>query len=110
MKSEYRVEVHPQYKYKRIQPTPTDEEIEQYYRDEFYSSEYKNFNDLELEVQLADRSFFESNWQEIMDNLGRLVDGDVAGRSILDIGVWLGARAQILRWLGPRCLRVGPFA
>lgn len=100
MKSEYRVEVHPQYKYKRIQPTPTDEEIEQYYRDEFYSSEYKNFNDSELEVQLADRSFFESNWQEIMDNLERLVDGDVAGRSILDIGCGWGLALKYYAGLG----------
>ena len=108
MASQYRVEVHPQYKYKRIQPTPTDEEIERYYQEEFYSTEYKKFNDPELEVQLADREFFESNWQSIIGNLEHLTGASAAGKKILDIGCGWGLALQYYAGLGLEVFGLDP--
>ena len=44
-KPTYRIARDPAYGFLRVDPTPSAEEVEQYYLNEFYSGEYKQFND-----------------------------------------------------------------
>ena len=55
----------PEYHYLRVDPVPTNEQVEQYYREEFYSLKYPAFNDSSLKVQQEEREFFESRWDTI---------------------------------------------
>lgn len=63
MKTNYRIIADPEYGYLRADPTPSREEVERYYREEFYSE--KRFNDSSLEVQEEEREFFDSRWEGI---------------------------------------------
>jgi 2-polyprenyl-3-methyl-5-hydroxy-6-metoxy-1,4-benzoquinol methylase len=75
----------PEYGFLRIDPTPSVAEVEQYYLNEFYSGEYRQFNDSQLEVQQSQKEFFRLRWQFIHDQC-RAMLGLVKGRSLLDIG------------------------
>jgi len=70
----------------QITPTPSAEEITKFYADEFYTDEYKNFNDSSLEVQIKDKAFFEGRWSDIYDNFLEINKDLKKGNSILDIG------------------------
>ena len=61
------------------------EEVEQYYLNEFYSGEYRQFNDSQLEVQQEQKDFFRLHWQLIHDQCEKFI-GPLAGRTLLDIG------------------------
>ena len=54
------------YGFYQINPTPSNEEITKFYTDEFYTGDYKNFNDSSLEVQLNDKEFWHQ-WQDMYD-------------------------------------------
>ena len=43
----------------QVSPVPSKEEITKFYAEEFYTGEYKNFNDSSLEVQIKDPDFFQ---------------------------------------------------
>jgi len=70
----------------QVTPTPSAEEITKFYADEFYTDEYKNFNDASLEVQIKDKAFFEGRWSDIYDNFLEINKDLKKGNSILDIG------------------------
>ena len=70
----------------QVTPTPSAEEITKFYADEFYTDEYKNFNDASLEVQIKDKAFFEGRWSDIYDNFLEINKDLKKGDSILDIG------------------------
>ena len=67
MKKKYQIEKNKFGFYQTI-PTPSAEEITKFYADEFYTGEYKNFNDSSLEVQINDKNFFEGRWNDIYNN------------------------------------------
>jgi len=75
----------PEYGFLRADPIPTEEEVEKFYKEEFYSSEYKRFNDSSLEVQKEEQDFFESRWKSIYATCEQHL-GKMLGFSILDIG------------------------
>ena len=85
MERRYNVINDPTFGYLRVDPLPTQEEVEQYYREEFYSSTYKRFNDSSLEVQKEEQDFFNSRWDAVcsrcLEHFGR-----VEGLSLFDIG------------------------
>lgn len=58
MEKQYKVINDPIYGYLRVDPVPSQEEVEQYYKEEFYSSTYKSFNDSSLEIQKDEQDFF----------------------------------------------------
>ena len=68
MSSKYRIKKN-QFGFYQIFPTPSPEEITHFYAQEFYTGEYKNFNDSALEVQLKDKEFFNGRWQDVYENL-----------------------------------------
>jgi len=49
--------------YLRVDPVPTHQEVEEFYKKEFYSSEYRNFNDSSLSVQSGEEDFFNARWE-----------------------------------------------
>ena len=108
MNKKYFLDEHPVLKYKRINPTPSKEEIEHYYKQEFYSGEYKRFNDSELIVQEADKEFFESIWNRIIENLQILTADSVKGKTILDIGCGWGLALKYYEGLGLKCFGLDP--
>ena len=71
--------------YYKLDPTPSQEDVERYYLEEFYSAEYKNFNNSLLKVQKKDQDFFDSRWEKICEIIEEF-HGDLAGRSLFDIG------------------------
>jgi 2-polyprenyl-3-methyl-5-hydroxy-6-metoxy-1,4-benzoquinol methylase len=84
--SNYELIAHPKYGFLQITPTPTPEEITQFYSNEFYTGEYKNFNDSSLEVQMDDREFFEGNWSDIALHITEVLAKPLEGLSLLDVG------------------------
>jgi len=86
----YQLKKHPKYGYKYIDPAPTLEEIENFYRNEFYSSERPNFNDSALAVQTEDQAFY-NYWRNF---IAQTISTDSSTRlnelSCLDIGCGWG--------------------
>lgn len=63
MSNKFKIIKDPQYGYMRADPTPSAEEIEYYYREEFYGT--KRFNDSSLEVQREGQDFYDGRWDVI---------------------------------------------
>jgi len=85
MNDKYKVITDPVYGYLRVDPVPTQEEVERYYQEEFYSSEYKSFNDSGLKVQKDEQDFFDSRWESICSTCAEHF-GMIEGLSVFDIG------------------------
>jgi len=84
--SDYKLIAHPKYGFLQISPTPTSDEITRFYANEFYSGEYKNFNDSSLEVQMEDREFLEGGWADIASHITEILEKPLDGLSLLDVG------------------------
>ncbi len=84
--SKSKLEAHPEYGFLQISPTPTPEEITRFYANEFYSGDYKNFNDSSLEVQMEDREFYEGNWGDIATHISEILHKPLKDLSLLDVG------------------------
>lgn len=78
--------MHPDYGFLQIKPTPSAEEITGFYSNEFYSGEYKNFNDSSLEVQMENRNFYEGGWSDMAFNMESLLGRQLVDLSLLDVG------------------------
>ena len=97
----YKLTPHPEYGFLQITPTPTDEEITQFYANEFYSGDYKNFNNSLLEVQVSDRDFFEGQCEDILFNVASILEKPVEGS--VDVGCgW--AQAVTFKTKGMVCV------
>ena len=68
--------------YFKIFPTPSKKEVNDYYEKEFYSSKSKYFNNSSLKVQLQDKDFFNSRWDNLHNNFRKFKKK----KKILDIG------------------------
>lgn len=73
------------YGYRRVEPLPTPEEVEQYYKEEFYASTYPGCNDSSLAVQEEEREFFNSRWDGIYQKC-KAHFKDKPNISLFDIG------------------------
>ena len=82
----YHLEPNEEYGFLQVRPTPSVEEIAQYYANEFYSNEYHGFNNSMLEVQLRDREFHEAHWGDICKTIEHISGRKLAGQKILDVG------------------------
>jgi len=85
MGNKHKVIADPEYGYLRVDPIPSAQEVEKFYVEKFYSSEYKHFNDSSITVQKQQKDFFERRWKFIYDNLMNYFK-DVGNVSIFDIG------------------------
>lgn len=106
MKSEYAIVKEHRYGYLRLDPIPSPEEVDRFYREEFYAS-YKNFNDSSLEVQMEDQSFYSSRWESIVKRI-ELHFGRRKGLSLLDIGAGYGQALLYFRNAGMNVAGIEP--
>jgi 2-polyprenyl-3-methyl-5-hydroxy-6-metoxy-1,4-benzoquinol methylase len=84
MDEKYKIVNDPIYGYLRVDPIPSQEEVDHYYREEFYST-LKTFNDSSLEVQTEEQDFFDSRWESICRVCEKYF-GKIEGLSVFDIG------------------------
>ena len=68
----------------QIDPSPTYEEVDKFYREDFYADEYKYFNDSSLDVQNADLDYNRKLWEIDHNELNNFFGGKF--NKILDIG------------------------
>jgi len=85
MSERFRIIEDPVFGYRRIDPVPTQAQVEQYYAEEFYSSGYKQFNDSSLAVQQEEKEFFDSRWDAVCRRIDRHFGG-LGGLSVFDVG------------------------
>lgn len=88
MKKRYELRPHPDYGFLQIHPTPSPEEITQFYTEEFYES-YPRFNDSALDVQVKDEEWLNARRAEICETI-KALKGRLEGLSLLDIGCGWG--------------------
>lgn len=84
--SDPQLTAHPEYGFLQVSPTPSSEEITAFYAEEFYSDDYKNFNDSSLEVQVNDREFYEGTWNDMAIHISEILDKPLSGLDMLDVG------------------------
>ena len=84
--AKYILKPHPDFGFLRVQPTPTLEEIEQYYASQFYSPSYPRFNNSSLENQLADKEFYDGFRDDLCATVQELKNQDLKGLKLLDVG------------------------
>lgn len=93
----YKLKTNEKYGFLQISPTPTQDEIINFYNNEFYSGDYKHFNDSALEVQLKDRDYYESLWEDVYFYVDQLNNVDVRDTKWLDIGC--GFALALTHWM-----------
>lgn len=106
--SEYSLKKHEQYGFLQVKPTPSAEEINRFYANEFYSGDYKNFNNSSLEVQLADQQFWEGTWNDQARIMESQLARPLADTSILDVGCGWGQALLHFKKLGASCYGFDP--
>lgn len=85
----YNLVLDEKYGYKRANPLPTKEEVEKFYMDEFYSSQYVSFNDSNLDNQIKELAFNKMNWDRVVYFLEQDM-GSLASKKYFDIGFGYG--------------------
>lgn len=103
----YRLIDDPEYGYRRVDPLPSREEVERFYKEEFYSGAYKAFNDSDRQVQLDDWEFFEGQWDDKLRHGLRLL-GRERGVSLFDVGCGFGLALAHYRSKGINVAGVDP--
>lgn len=84
MKKRFKLITDPIWGFLRIDPIPTQEEVDRYYGEEFYSA-LPNFNDSALAVQEEGKDFFDGRWEAICEVCEDYFD-HLGGLSVFDIG------------------------
>lgn len=76
----------PEYGYLRVDPKPSKQEVEKFYKEDFYTERKESqINDSSLEVQMKDKYFFDSRWNRIYDVCESIL-GNLYNKKIYDIG------------------------
>ncbi len=91
----------PEYGYLRIDPLPSAQELEKFYRNDFYSSSYPQLNDSALLNQSdpVDVDFNNYRYKQIIDTCALFFDS-VMGLNALDVGCGYGLALQYFRSRG----------
>tara|TARA_B100000989_G_C19485002_1_gene446994 strand:+ start:407 stop:1306 length:900 start_codon:yes stop_codon:yes gene_type:complete len=107
-KFDYELVPHPKYGFLQVCPTPSDEEITKFYANEFYSGDYKNFNNSSLEVQVADKDFFDGQCEDILYNIAKVLKKPLDGLRILDVGCGWAQALLYFKGKGMDCYGFDP--
>lgn len=109
MAAKYQIIRDPEFGYLRTEPIPTAQEVEEYYRREFYASDRPQFNDSSLSAQqeMAEKEFNQSRFREIADVCAGFL-GVLPGLSLLDIGCGYGETMLFFRRLGMKVRGLDP--
>jgi SAM-dependent methyltransferase len=97
------VSIDPKYGYKKLDPIPTQDEVEKFYAKEFYDANASYFNNSALEIQKEQGDFFNSRWETIYQICKAFYDNNLEGKSVFDIGFGF---AQALLYLKDKGLVV----
>ena len=74
------------YGFYRVSPTPSDQEIADYYSQEFYASDSPaQVNDSSLDVQTKDKDFYQA-WRNDLLNIIKSQYSDISDISVMDFG------------------------
>jgi 2-polyprenyl-3-methyl-5-hydroxy-6-metoxy-1,4-benzoquinol methylase len=84
-KEKYNIVIDPEYGYMRVDPIPTQEDVDRFYLEDFYSANYQYFNDSSLDVQKEQSEFFKGRFEDIYQNCKRL-KGTLDEKTYFDIG------------------------
>ena len=107
-KQDYKLLPHAEYGFLQVSPTPSTDEITQFYANEFYSGEYKNFNNSSLEVQVADKDFFDGQCEDILYNISKVLKKPSESLSILDVGCGWAQALLYFKSKGMNCYGFDP--
>lgn len=105
----YKIIEDPEHKYLRVDPLPTVEQVEKYYKEDFYSEANPAFNDSSLEVQQNDKLFFDSRWKRIYEVCEEFL-GDISKKNIYDIGFGYAQTLLYFKQKGLICSGIEPSA
>lgn len=97
----------PKFGYKRIDPIPSVQEVEKYYKEDFYSEVNPSFNDSSIEIQLADKYFFNSRWERIKQ-VSELQLKNLFNKNLYDIGFGYAQALSYFQKLGMHCSGIEP--
>jgi 2-polyprenyl-3-methyl-5-hydroxy-6-metoxy-1,4-benzoquinol methylase len=104
----YQLNRHSEFGFLQVTPTPSPEEITQYYADEFYSSKYKMFNNSSLQVQLEDKEFNDGHREDMCETIASVTGKSLKGLSILDVGCGWGQALLYFKGKGMSCYGFDP--
>ena len=107
-KPQTNLETHPLYGFLQVKPTPTSDEITRYYAEEFYSAEYKKFNDSSLEVQLENRNYYEGAWGDMAHHIQKQLGKTLSDVSMLDVGCGWAQCLMYFSNMGAECYGFDP--
>ena len=89
--------------FKRVEPIPTQEEVEKFYAQEFYDANAQYFNNSALLLQQEQSDFFNSRWKAIYEEMESFFSGEILDKSVFDIGFGF---AQALKYMQKKGLKV----
>ncbi len=85
--SDYKIIADPAYGYLRLDPIPSPEEVARFYEEEFYTTFKPQIQDSSLEVQTAQKEFFDWRWSDILRVINRYFkEADHSDLSLFDLG------------------------
>ncbi|MCG2700586.1 class I SAM-dependent methyltransferase [Candidatus Parcubacteria bacterium] len=98
IKKKYKIIKDPRYGYLRVDPLPTEKEVEKYYREDFHSNPFQ-CDDSSLSIQQQQKEFYDSCWEAVcrqaLKYFGRTKD-----LSVFDIGCGFGNALQYFKKKG----------
>ena len=93
----------PTYGYLRLDPVPTAEEVDRFYREEFYGRARANYvNDSGLENMREEADYHHRSYADLLDILQRGAGRDPRDLTVADVGCGFGFW---LKFLGDQGLR-----
>lgn len=100
--ADYKVVRDNEYGFLRIDPTPSREEVARFYKEEFYSTEYKAFNDSTLEAQEEALEFNRTRYRQLLE-IALPNEDQRAGKKLFDIGCGFGDLLKYASEQGLEC-------
>ena len=76
----------PLHGYLRLEPIPSQDEVEKFYAEEFYAANAAYFNNSALNVQLEQLEFYNSRWENIYDVCLSFFGDKLSDKKVFDIG------------------------
>ena len=103
----YKIINDSEHNYLRLDPIPSQETVEKYYKEDFYNEENKFFNDSSIEVQLKDKVFFNSRWERVYEICSDYL-GNLKEKKIYDIGFGFAQALLFFKQKGLVCSGIEP--
>ena len=108
MRDKFELAEDPNHHFYQIKPTPSEEEIQEYYSQEFYDSSENRFNDSDLEVQVLDKEYWDMTRSRTLKVILEKLDRPAAEITLLDIGCGWGQALGYFRDAGLECSGFDP--